>query len=204
MTRIRLCRREEIDLAAVVLAGSLHDDPAYRRIFPDDETRAHSLQSFLRGPVAEATRRGTCWVATDPDIVGAAVWVEPGGYPWSWSKQARMVGSLLGVLVKSPSSVLDLVRLGSKVDAHFPDEPVWYLQVLGVSSARQGEGIGHRLVAEVTGRAMADAVPCYLETINERAKAFYERHGFVAVSRDQLLPDGPEHWIMRLDPESAD
>lgn len=196
---VRRCREDETRAAAHVLAESFHADPAYELIFPDPEKRRGALGSFMRAPVADARRRGTCWVGLvdGSAIKGVAVWQAPGDYPWSLSRQIRSLPAILGVALRAPSSVPHLMRLGSNVDSRFPEDPVWYLQVLGVAPDAQGQGLGTRLLEPAIKRADEENTPCYLETVSKDAKRWYERAGFVVVSQEQLLPMGPSHWIMK-------
>jgi hypothetical protein len=66
---------------------------------------------------------------------------------------------------------------------------------------RKGQGLGKRLQEPALQRADEENTPCYLETVTQDARRFYERTGFGVVSQEQLLPMGPSHWIMRNRPE---
>ena len=76
-------------------------------------------------------------------------------------------------------------------------EDHWYLMILGVDTAKQGQGVGSSLVAPMLARADADGLPCYLETMKERNVVFYEKHGFQVVVEDDLPKGGPHFWTMK-------
>lgn len=72
--------------------------------------------------------------------------------------------------------------------------------MVGVESARQGEGIGSALIGYGVDRARAEGVPAFLETGKPRNVPYYERFGF-HVAHEDVAPDGGPHiWFMRLDP----
>jgi len=65
---------------------------------------------------------------------------------------------------------------------------VLWLDQLYVMPARVGQGVGTRLLGEVTANARLPVhLHCFAE--NKRARAFYERHGFVAIA----FGDGSEN-----------
>jgi GNAT superfamily N-acetyltransferase len=71
---------------------------------------------------------------------------------------------------------------------------VLWLDQLYVMPSRVGQGVGTRLLAEVTANARLPVhLHCFAE--NKRARAFYERHGFVAIAfgdgsdNDEGCPD---------------
>jgi ribosomal protein S18 acetylase RimI-like enzyme len=108
---------------------------------------------------------------------------------------------MFSVLRHAPGSLHDLIKFGSTIDSHFPDTPVWYLQVIGVSPEAQGLGVGGRLLEPALGLADRDRIPCYLETSNEKAVPFYLRTGF-EIDRQgvELMPGGPTYWLMTRQP----
>jgi ribosomal protein S18 acetylase RimI-like enzyme len=193
---------EHVRPAADTLAAGLTDDPAYSHVLPDADRRVRALRAFLATPVRDALPFETASVAlVDSEVIGAAVWLPPGGYPWSLARKLRAVPAFLSVLLLAPRSLPALMRLGANVERAFPDDPVWYLEVVGVRPGAQHRGIGTRLLEPGLARADADGLPCYLETPRPENIPFYERLGF-RVEREgvELLPGGPTHWTMRRPP----
>jgi ribosomal protein S18 acetylase RimI-like enzyme len=92
----------------------------------------------------------------------------------------------------------------SNAEAHFPSEPVWYLQALGIAPEAQGQGIGSKLIQPMLDLTDARQETCYLETGTDRNVRFYERFGFeVREAGVQLAPHGPTHWTMIRRPQSS-
>jgi len=202
MVRIEKLQPDGIDQAVELLARSFETTPDYTHMFPDPYTRRDALRGFMRAPVRDSQAEGNCWVATDGTaMLGVAAWQAPGRYPWSIGRNLRALPALLSVLRHAPGSIRDLIEFGSTIDAHFPDTPLWYLQVIGVSPEAQGLGVGTRLLEPALGLADREQVPCYLETSNPEAVPFYLRAGFqIGRQGVELMPGGPTYWLMTRPP----
>jgi ribosomal protein S18 acetylase RimI-like enzyme len=61
---------------------------------------------------------------------------------------------------------------------YHPREPHWYLPLIGVDPAHQGQGRGDVLMVHALARCDRDRVPAYLESTNPRNMSLYRRHGF--------------------------
>ncbi len=75
-----------------------------------------------------------------------------------------------------------------------------YLQTLAVLPGNQGKGIGTQLLAWMECEARPHGRWLWLchSSFNERARRFYERHGFTYVARlPDLLVDGFDEILMR-------
>ena len=62
--------------------------------------------------------------------------------------------------------------------AFHPHEPHWYLPLIGVYPASQGQGVGNALMTHALARCDRDGVAAYLESTNPRNVSLYRRHGF--------------------------
>ena len=67
-----------------------------------------------------------------------------------------------------------------------PHELHWYLPLIGVDPARQGQQLGDKLLAHALARCDADRLPAYLESSNPRNLGFYQRHGFETLGKIQV------------------
>jgi ribosomal protein S18 acetylase RimI-like enzyme len=189
--------------AGDVLSRSHADYPSFRHIFPDPERRARAQRALFAGVARDAARLGTAWAAiTAGDVVaGVAIWLAPGRFPWSAMRQLRGAGWMLGVLRADPGRFRTFMQTGINAAQLHPDDPHWYLEVMGVRPEAQGMGLGGRLLAPALEIGDRDRVDCYLETARPENAAFYERHGF-AVEETELhqVPGGPPHLSMRRRP----
>jgi ribosomal protein S18 acetylase RimI-like enzyme len=86
------------------------------------------------------------------------------------------------------------------VVASLTPEPHWHLTWLGVEPGHQGQGIGSTLVRQMTTRADAEGMACWLFTFASRNVPIYEHLGF-HVPLDTTLPSsGLRLWVMTHPP----
>lgn len=81
----------------------------------------------------------------------------------------------------SPSLRGDIAAAFEQMAHHHPSEPHWYLPLIGVDPAHQGQGHGDALMAHALARCDRDRAPAYLESTNPRNLSLYLRHGFEAL-----------------------
>jgi GNAT superfamily N-acetyltransferase len=155
---------------------------------------------MFAGVARDAARLGSAYsaVSDDETVLGVAIWLAPGRFPWSAWRQLRGAGWMLRVLRADPSSFRAFMRTGANGARLHPTYPHWYLETMGVDPAAQRKGIGGRLLEPVLEIADGDGVDCYLETADPRNADYYERHGFVVENPAmQVVPGGPAHVAMR-------
>lgn len=195
-------RRGQHRQAADVLVASHANYPAFRHVFPDPRRRLRALRPFFEATLRDAIPFGCVYAGTDAGAMAAvAVWLPPGAFPWTGTRQARAAPTLIRTMIAAPRSFPAFVRLGSNAARAHPTEPHWYLVVLGVRPSQQGHGHGSRLVAAGLRHADRAGTACYLETAEPTNVAFYQRFGFTVVDDAlPLVPDGPTHVAMRRPP----
>jgi ribosomal protein S18 acetylase RimI-like enzyme len=189
----------QLDSAADVFASSHADYPTWRRVFPDPLQRERALRVFFVATVRDALPFGSVDAAVvHGQVLGIAVWLPPGRFPWSLSRKLRITPAMLGVLRAAPSRFRIFARLGANAERLHPTYPHWNLETLGIRNEAQGQGIGTRLMGPGLARADQAGLPCYLTTAKRENVGFYERFGFeVASDALPLLPGGPTSWGMR-------
>lgn len=123
--------------------------------------------------------------------------------PWSGYRiSAEVLASFLGKVEQG--GMRFAIRLdGALVGAVVIREP-WllgpYLQFLGLLSGRQGMGLGKVVLDWMATAAPAGTRNLWLcvTASNVRARAFYEREGFVHAARlSDLVADGTDELLMR-------
>ncbi len=188
--------------AAEAFVASHGDYPAFRSVFPDPVRRRHGLLPFFTATVGDALRYRTVYAAVDGStVVGAAVWLPPGAFPWSLRRQAAATPAFARVMTAYPSRFPKFLRYGMTAQRAHPPGEHWYLVALGVRPEARGAGIGRRLLTPVLDRADDDRVACYLETSDRGNIPFYERLGFSMVDDNLVLvKGGPSHVAMRREP----
>ncbi len=200
--RITLLRREQLRDAGKVLAASHVKDPAYGYLFPDPEQRVKVMRAIYTELARDALPFGAVYVAmADGQLLGAAIWLPPGRFPLSLARKLRGTPTYLSIFATARRSFPAFMGMGIQAERAHPQEPIWYLEALGVDPQAQGGGLGPRLLEPVLARTDSERLPCYLETANYQNLGFYERLGFhVEEAALPFIPQGPTHWTMRRPP----
>ena len=194
----RPAQKDDISELSHALGRAFYDDPVSIWIMPDDKTRAAHLRKFF----ATVTRHhhlagGGAEVACDgPTIGAAALWDPPGRWKHSAREQLMMLPSfLLGFGFRLTTGRKQRELLGRMKQQH-PEEPHWYLAVIGSDVNVRGKGYGQALMRSRLDRVDAEHAPAYLESSKPENVPYYQRFGF-GVTGEIVLPDGgPTLWPM--------
>jgi ribosomal protein S18 acetylase RimI-like enzyme len=188
-----------LDEAARALAAAFMNDPLQSYTFPDPDARARLSPPHFGALLRYGLMAGEVLTSAEPGG-GASVWMPPDAAPtdemFVESGLARL-GDLLGDdAARRFGSVIEFVEPLHKVSM---PEPHWYVMVVGVAPAFQGQGLGRALLQPMLDRADFDGVPCYLETTQPKNVTFYQRLGF-RVLREEVEPgSGLRIWTFRRD-----
>jgi ribosomal protein S18 acetylase RimI-like enzyme len=193
-------RRDQLGASSAVLARAFDDDPVFRYLYPTPRRRRWSCRSFLHAIARDGLPFGEVWAAVDNGaVVGTAGWLPEGSYPPSRRRAARQLAAAWQALL-TPQTFRAGLRYLTETEKLHPKVPHWYLAVIGVEPARQGEGLGGKLLSAVLDRLDETGVPAYLETSTEGNVAWYRHHGFEVQHEVRPVPDGPPVWTMWRDP----
>ena len=157
-------RRAEV-VSALTLAFAR--DPFSRWMYPDPHAYLTHNPAFALAFGGPAFRAGTVWAASRTH--GAALWFPSGVHP-----DGKAIGRVIAASVEE-AKLPTLGRITEKMDEFHPSEPHWYLAIIGVDAAHQGEGLGAQLMKPALARCDEEGLIAYLESSNP------ERHGFEAV-----------------------
>ncbi|HEV2582867.1 MAG TPA: GNAT family N-acetyltransferase [Ktedonobacteraceae bacterium] len=182
--------------ASGVLGRAFHQDPMMRLIVPDDAKRARLLPSFFAIAARYCLFYGEGYIT--PELDGVACWLRPGDTTPGIGRLVRIGirGAPVGIGLPGLRRFMDVSRYADEVHARCVPGKHWYLWCIGVDPARQGQGIGGRLMQPVLAKASAEGVPCYLETMNEANLPFYEKYGFIVVNDGVVPRHGLRAWAM--------
>ncbi|MCP9273528.1 GNAT family N-acetyltransferase [Mycolicibacterium arenosum] len=185
---VRPATRADIPALSVTLGKAFFDDPVMMWLLPDDDVRRRKLHKLF----ASITRyhhlsRGGVEVATGgQDIGAAALWDPPGEWKQTRAEELRAMPGLLLTFGSALGRGLAVTEMMKK--AH-PEEPHWYLAVIGSDPAVRGKGFGNALMRSRLDRCDAEYAPAYLESSKPENVPYYERFGF-EVTGEFTLPDG--------------
>lgn len=179
----------EKQAAIAALQAAFASDPAVRWTFPEDEAFARNFPEFAMAFGGAAFEHETALLAEG----AAALWLPPGV-----GADEEAMGALMERAV-DPALLPHIGAMFVQMGAFHPEEPHWYLPLIGVEPSRQGRGIGTALMLPVLERCDREGTVAYLESSNPRNIALYERLGFRRVGVVQS-GSSPEIVAMRRDP----
>ncbi|OBK53340.1 GNAT family N-acetyltransferase [Mycobacterium sp. 1081908.1] len=195
----RPARKADIRELSRTLARAFYDDPVTTWMLPDDNARpAQLVRLFATMTRRHHLARGGVEVADDgPGVGGAALWDPPNRWQHSRSEELAMLPNFIRVFGLRSARARTVQEL---MKQEHPEEPHWYLAVIGSDPTVRGQGYGQALMRSRLDRCDAEYCPAYLESSKPENVPYYERFGF-GVTREIKFPDGgPTLWAMWRDP----
>mmetsp|Transcript_134160 Transcript_134160/g.258219 ORF Transcript_134160/g.258219 Transcript_134160/m.258219 type:complete len:256 (+) Transcript_134160:89-856(+) len=84
--------------------------------------------------------------------------------------------------------------LGKELHKKYGSEPHYYISVVAVDPASQGQGLGGLLMRFVSKLADEKGLMCYLEAAGEKNPAIYKRYGYEIVGKGEFsCKDDPDN-----------
>ena len=179
------------------MGRAVMDDPLFLYVLPDAQQRASGVPMMMEMFLRIGLAHGEVWV-TPPPIRGVASWLSP-AHPTITAEEREAAGwqevaAALGREAVDRFQAFINDRDGA-VGSLAP-EPHWHLTWLGVEPGHQGQGIGSTLVRQMTTRAEAEGMACWLFTFAPRNVPIYERLGFHVTLDTRLPASGIRLWVM--------
>ncbi len=195
----------DIPEAAQALTRAFWNDPSMQALFEpfSEPERLHRFGLFYTATLATCVRCG--WplaVRVGGRIAAAGTVYPPGAYPLPGWQQARLLAN--GMLRagwfdrRTWRVTREMMKSFREVEQEHPRRPHYYLEWVGVTPERQGQGLGTALFAMVLRRAEREGVGCYLETENARTLALYRRLGFEVYREKDIM--GVQTWFLWREP----
>ena len=178
----------EVAAVAGVLTLAFAADPASRWSWPDPERYLAAFPQFVGAFGGGAFAHGS---AHHIDGIGAALWLPPGIHPAEEEMDALIRSTVSEHLHKETFAVVE------QMERHHPEEPHWYLPLIGIDPSRQGRGYGAALLKYGLALCDRDAIPAYLDSTNPRNNSFYQRHGFELLGVIQVGSSPPIYPMLR-------
>lgn len=178
---------------ARALALAFQNDPFFVYVVPNDERRAEQLKEFLAINLKFGLLYGE--VLATPNSDAASIWIPP-GLDLTPERAAESGFDRVRDIFGQEA----LVRLGEVLDFLQPlsaaamPERYWYLQTVGVTPEKQGQGLGTALLKGKLEQISDEGLPCYLETFEPRNVDFYLRLGFESLADTVDPKSGLRVW----------
>ncbi len=167
---------EDPAIETVVLAFAA--DPMARWSWPHAHRYLAAMPRLVRAFGGRAFSNNSAF-CTD-GYAGVALWLSPGMHP-----DEEELGAVVESTV-APSLAAEAAAIFEQMATYHPTVPHWYLPLIGVDPARQGEGHGDAPMIHALARCDRDHAPAYLESSNPRNIPFYRRHGFEPLGAIQV------------------
>jgi ribosomal protein S18 acetylase RimI-like enzyme len=153
-------------------------DPASRWVWSDPQEYLENFPKFAKAFGGRAFENGSAYYVDG--YAGAALWLPPNIHP-----DVETIASLLE-RTGSAQAQKDAMEVFEQMGNYHPQEPHWYLPLLGVDPLWHGKGFGSALMKHALGRSDRDNKLAYLESSNPKNVPFYERHGFELLGTIQV------------------
>jgi GNAT superfamily N-acetyltransferase len=196
----RPARKADIRELSRTLARAFFDDPVMLWLLPDAQARtAHLGRLFATMTRHHHLARGGVEVASGgPGIGAAALWDPPNQWQETRRAQLAMTPTFLRVFGLRSMQGRAVQELMKRVH---PEEPHWYLAVIGSDPTVRGKGFGQVLMESRLHRVDAENAPAYLESTKPENIPYYQRFGFDVTGEIVLPNGGPIMWPMWRKPQ---
>jgi ribosomal protein S18 acetylase RimI-like enzyme len=171
----------------VVLAFST--DPAARWLYRDPHQYLTHFPSFVRAFGGNAFAHGSAYYVDG--YAGAALWLPPDIHP----DEDTLIGLFQRTVAARDQGIL--FAIFEQMGRYHPDEPHWYLPLIGVDPSQQGKGYGSALLKHTLMPCDRDHTCAYLESSNPKNIPLYERHGFELLGTIQVGTSPPIFPMLR-------
>lgn len=167
---IRAATRDERQAVLDVLTLAFATDPLARWAAPGAKQYLAAFPPFADAFGGNGLAPGATYIVDG--FEGAAAWLPPGVQP----DVERVLANFQELM--DPELLPDLLGVFEQMDQYHPQEPHWYLPMIGVDPVSQGRGLGGLLMRHALRRCDEERMPAYLESTNPRNLSLYLRHGF--------------------------
>ncbi|HYZ60186.1 MAG TPA: GNAT family N-acetyltransferase [Nitrososphaeraceae archaeon] len=172
-----------------VLVLAFSADPVAQWIWPDPQQYYMHFPSFVKVFGGKAfTHRSAYYI---DGYAAAALWLPPDVFPDE--------DMLISIFRHSVSEQIqkDVFTVFDHMARYHPNEPHWYLPLMGVDPLRQGKGFGSALMKHALIQCDLDNKLAYLESSNPRNMSLYERFGFELLGTIQAGTSPPIFPMLR-------
>ncbi len=194
MTTTSIKRTTEYDVEQIIdsIVLAFSSDPLARWVYPSPQQYLKSFPDFVKIFAGKAFEQKTVYY-TD-NYSGAALWLPP---------QSELNNDAIGLYLQqtiSPQQEPKIFAVFEQMSHYHPQEPHWYLALVGVDSTQQRQGYGSALIQPVLKECDLQQQLAYLESSSPESRSLYERHGFELIETIQI-DDSPTIFPMMRYPK---
>ncbi len=122
---------------------------------------------------------------------GAALWLPPDVHP----DEDTLIALFQRTIAEEDRDVIFAVF--EQMGSYHPDEPHWYLPLIGVDPSQQRKGYGSELMRHALMECDRAGTPAYLESTNPENTPLCKRHGFEVLGTIQVGASPPIFPMLR-------
>jgi ribosomal protein S18 acetylase RimI-like enzyme len=167
---VRSAREDERQSVIDVITLAFSTDPMARWAYPHPATYLAAMPKTIEAFGGNGFAHGTVYLADGG--AAASMWLPPGV-----ESDAEQLAAL-SEQYSPPERLPEMMQVFERMSEHHPNEPCWFLPLIGVDPTSQGRGYGSALLRHALDQCDRDNVAAYLESSNPRNIPLYERHGF--------------------------
>ena len=186
---IKTATAADADPAIAVVTLAFSADPAARWTWSDPQQYLRHFPSFVQAFGGHAFTHGSAYYVDG--YAGAALWLPPAVPP-----DDDALIALFKRTVPEPRHQY-VFAVFDQMGHYHPQEPHWYLPLIGVDPCHQGKGYGAALMQHALLPCDRDHMPAYLESTNPKNIPLYERHGFAVLGTVQVGTSPPIFPMLR-------
>lgn len=190
----------EVPQAVDLLVRAFVADPFIDWVVRPAAARDEATRRFFAGSLRYLVMPSDEVWATE-NLEAVALWTPPDAFKVGALVQARFLRETVRML--GLRNAISRMAGFNEIERHSPSTPHYYLFFLGVEPARQGEGLGSRMLRHMLARCDAERMPAYLEATHPGLVPFYERHGYHALGPILVPHGGPTLYPMWREPQGA-
>lgn len=186
---IKTATTTDQDQTVAVIVMAFSADPMARWSYPDSHEYLSNFPDLVRAFGGNAFEHGSAYYAEG--FSGAALWLPPDVHP----REEEMIEIVQRTA--SGQKQEEVFAIFEQMGHYHPSEPHWYLPLIGVDPARQGNGVGSALMKHALTRCDQEKLLAYLESSNPRNIPLYKRHGFELLGTIQVGSSPPIYPMLR-------
>jgi len=164
-------------------------DPVARWFYSDPHDYLKNLPCFVRAFAGKAFEYNSAYQIDG--YSGAALWLPPEVHP---DENALMALLQRTIAEENQQNIFAFLE---QMDRYHPSEPHWYLPMIGVDPAKQGNGYGSALLKHALERCDGEGKLAYLGSSSPKSIPLYQRHGFELVGTIQVGSSPPLFPMLR-------
>ncbi len=190
-------RNNDADVASYLIYDSSHE--LFDFMFEDKDTALKIIKKLFKKERGYFSYVFSTVLLSDGDVVGVQL-----GYDLEQLEKQKLIGGVHLFLCSPMAKWWHILKdVSSVLDEYVPDpsKGSYYINNIAVSSDYRGEGLGTTLLKNILDRAQCRgyrSVELDVTAVNEGAIRFYEKHGFVAVSRSGDMDLYKKHGLPPL------